>query len=91
MTTGQEQAVRAAGESALMAEAAAMGECRVIPAAANRRPAAAGYLRRPGGAAFRAFKLDVMRIDGGAIAEITTFNTGLFAACGLAPSCKPAR
>ncbi len=70
----------------LMAEAAAMGEWRVLPVAANRMPAAAGYLRRPGDREFRAFKLDVMRIDGGVIAEITTFNADLFPAFGLAPT-----
>ncbi len=65
------------------AEAAAMGHWRVIPAAANRMPAAAGYLRRPGDSVFRAFKLDVMRIEAGAIAEITVFNADLFPAFGL--------
>jgi RNA polymerase sigma-70 factor (TIGR02960 family) len=70
----------------LMADAAAMGEWRVLPTAANRMPAAAGYLRRPGDSEFRAFKLDVMRITGGVIAEITTFNAGLFPAFGLGPA-----
>ncbi len=70
----------------LMADAAAMGEWRLIPVAANRMPAAASYLRRPGDREFRAFKLDVMRIDGGVIAEITTFNADLFPAFGLAPT-----
>jgi RNA polymerase sigma-70 factor (ECF subfamily) len=69
-----------------MADAAAMGEWRVIPAAANRMPAAAGYLRRPGDREFRAFKLDVMRTAGGVIAEITTFNADLFPAFGLEPA-----
>ena len=49
-------------------------------------PAAASYLRRPGDRAFRAFKLDVMRIDDGVIAEITTFNADLFPVFGLAPT-----
>jgi RNA polymerase sigma-70 factor (TIGR02960 family) len=67
----------------LMADAGAMGEWRVIPTRANRMPAAAGYLRRPGDSLFRAFKLDVMRIEGSTIAEITTFNADLFPAFGL--------
>jgi hypothetical protein len=50
---------------------------------ANRMPAAASYLRRPGDSVFRAFKFDVMRIEAGAIAEITTFNADLFPAFGL--------
>jgi hypothetical protein len=49
-------------------------------------PAAASYLRAPGDAEFRAFKLDVLRTEGGAIAEITTFNADLFPAFGLAPT-----
>jgi DNA-directed RNA polymerase specialized sigma24 family protein len=53
---------------------------------ANRMPAAASYLRRPGDTEFRAFKLDVMRIEAGLIAEITTFNAELFAAFGLGPT-----
>jgi RNA polymerase sigma-70 factor (TIGR02960 family) len=69
----------------LMAEAAVMGQWRVLPVAANRMPAAAGYLRRPGDTVFRAFKLDVMAMQDGLIAEITTFNAELFPAFGLAP------
>jgi ketosteroid isomerase-like protein len=69
----------------LMAEAAAMGDWRVLPAAANRMPAAAGYLRRPGDTMFRAFKLDVMRMEAGQIAEVTVFNAELFPAFGLPP------
>ena len=64
-------------------EPTAIGTWRVLPVAANRMPAAAGYLRRPGDSVFRAFKLDVMRIEAGAIAEITVFNADLFPAFGL--------
>ena len=67
----------------LMADAAAMGQWRLVPAGANRMPAAASYLRRPGDSVFRAFKFDVMRIEAGMIAEITTFGAGLFPAFGL--------
>ena len=70
----------------LMGDAAAMGEWRLVPVGANRMPAAASYLRRPGDSQFRAFKLDVMRIEAGMIAEITTFNAELFAALGLEPT-----
>ena len=52
-----------------------MGEWRLLPTAANRLPAAACYLRRPGDARFRAFKLDVLRVRGGQIAETTTFGS----------------
>jgi len=67
----------------LLADAAAMGEWRLVPVRANRMPAAASYLRRPGDGEFRAFKLDVLRTAAGLIAEITTFNAGLFPAFGL--------
>ena len=70
----------------LMAHAAEMGEWRLVPVGANRMAAAASYLRRPGDSQFRAFKLDVMRIEAGMIAEITTFNAELFAAFGLDPT-----
>jgi len=70
----------------LMENAAAMGDWRLFPVAANRMPAAASYLRRPGDSRFRAFKLDVMRLEEGLIAEITTFGAELFPAFGLAPT-----
>ena len=41
---------------------------------ANRMPAVAWYLRRPGELHHRAFAIDVLRIEHGAIAEITTFD-----------------
>jgi RNA polymerase sigma-70 factor (TIGR02960 family) len=71
----------------LMREAldrATMGDWRLIPTRANRQPAAASYLRAPGDTVYRAFKLDVLRVEDGAIAEITTFNAHLFPAFGLA-------
>ena len=56
-----------------------------------RRPTgcrpAASYLRRPGDTEFRAFKFDVLRIEDGAIAEITTFGPAHFEALGLPPGC----
>src|ERR1700733_11063852 len=74
----------AAAIGPLMENAAAMGDWRLFPVAANRMPAAASYLRRPGDSQFRAFKLDVIRVEGDLIAEITTFNAALFPAFGLA-------
>ncbi len=59
------------------------GEWRLLPTRANRMPAAASYLRRPGDTTFRAFKLDVLRIVDGKIAEITTFGWSLFPSFGL--------
>ena len=69
----------------LMGRAAEMGMWRLIPVAANRMPAAASYLLRPGDTEFRAFKFDVIAITDGQIAEITTFDGTLFPAFGLDP------
>jgi RNA polymerase sigma-70 factor (ECF subfamily) len=62
------------------------GDWRLLPAPANRMPTAASYLRRPGDSAFRPFKLDVLRTEGGVIKEITTFGPALFPAFGLPPA-----
>ncbi|HYR61270.1 MAG TPA: RNA polymerase subunit sigma-70 [Actinomycetota bacterium] len=62
------------------------GDWRLVPTMANRMPTAASYLRRPGDTEFRAFKFDVLRIEGGAIAEITTFDASLFPVFDLPPT-----
>jgi RNA polymerase sigma-70 factor (TIGR02960 family) len=69
----------------LMASAEGTGEWRLVPTRANRMPTAASYLRQPGDTEFRAFKLDVVRVEGARIAEITTFDATLFPAFGLPP------
>jgi RNA polymerase sigma-70 factor (ECF subfamily) len=61
----------------------ATGDWRLVPTAANRQPAAARYLRVSGAVEHRAFELDVLRIECGVIAEITTFDSRLFPAFGL--------
>jgi RNA polymerase sigma-70 factor (TIGR02960 family) len=67
----------------LLDRAAATGEWRLIATSANRQPAAACYLRARGESAFTAFKIDVLRVVDGAIAEATTFGPQHFAAFGL--------
>ena len=64
--------------------AGGMGEWKLRPTWANRQPAAVSYLRRPGDSVFRAFKVDVLRIQGGRIAEVTTFAPQHLASFGLA-------
>jgi RNA polymerase sigma-70 factor (ECF subfamily) len=59
------------------------GDWRLLPTSANRMPAAASYLRRFGDTEFRGFKMDVLRIEGGEIAEITTFGWSQFERFGL--------
>ena len=67
----------------LMETARTMGEWRLVPAWANRQPAAVSYLRRPGDTELRAFKIDVLHVQGGLSHEITTFDAGLVEALGL--------
>jgi RNA polymerase sigma-70 factor (ECF subfamily) len=59
------------------------GDWRVLATSANRMPAAACYLREHGATEFRAFKLDVLRIVDGQVAEVTTFDAKLFEQFGL--------
>jgi RNA polymerase sigma-70 factor (TIGR02960 family) len=61
------------------------GDWRLVATQANRMPTAASYLRRPGDSVFRAFKFDVLRIEDGLVAEITTFGMELFSAFDLPP------
>jgi RNA polymerase sigma-70 factor (ECF subfamily) len=50
---------------------------RMVPTAANRQPAAAAYLRSANETVFRLVALHVLRIEGGQIAEVTTFGPEL--------------
>jgi RNA polymerase sigma-70 factor (ECF subfamily) len=59
------------------------GEWRLVPTSANRLPAAASYLLRPGDTVYRAFKLDVLRVSDGKVVEIMTFGYSRFPAFGL--------
>jgi hypothetical protein len=62
-----------------------MGDWRLVPTAANRLPAAGSYLREWKDSEFRAFKLDVIRMVDGQVAEVTTFGASMFPAFGLPP------
>ena len=66
------------------------GEWRLVEIRANRQPALATYLRPWDETEFRPFKIDVMRVEGGLVAEITTFDARLFPAFGL-PQTPPDR
>ena len=50
---------------------------------ANGQPAVAAYLRRPGAATYEAFAMDVLRTEGGLVAEIVTFDSDVFEWFGL--------
>jgi RNA polymerase sigma-70 factor, ECF subfamily len=60
-----------------------LGELRLVPVRANRQPGAANYVRKPGETEFRAMALDVLRFDGGRVADMTAFPPELFPAFGL--------
>jgi RNA polymerase sigma-70 factor (ECF subfamily) len=63
------------------------GRLRSVVAGANMQPAAAHYLRRPDESKYRPLALDVLWIEGGRVAEITSFvSPELFPAFGLPPA-----
>ncbi len=62
-----------------------VGDWRLVPIRANRMPAAASYLRAWGDTQFRAFKIDLVRLVDGQVAEVTTFGSGSFPRFGLPP------
>jgi RNA polymerase sigma-70 factor, ECF subfamily len=63
-----------------------IGDVRMVPVGANRQPAAASYHRAHGEPAYRLVALNVLRIERGQIAEITTFSPPLIAAFELPPT-----
>lgn len=62
------------------------GRVTMVATAANRQPAAAAYLRPHGQPVYRLTGVHVLRIESGAIAEITTFGGALCAGLGLTPT-----
>ncbi|GII01438.1 RNA polymerase subunit sigma-70 [Planobispora takensis] len=64
-----------------------LGHWRRLPTRANRQPAVAHYLRRPGDTLYRAQVLEVLWVAEGRIAEITSFAPDLLPAFGLPATC----
>jgi RNA polymerase sigma-70 factor, ECF subfamily len=65
------------------------GHLRSVVAGANMQPAAAHYLRRPGESEHRPLALDVLRIEGGRVAQIDSFvSPELFPGFGLPPTLR---
>jgi RNA polymerase sigma-70 factor, ECF subfamily len=62
-----------------------LGDFRMVPTTANRQPAAIGYLRPHGQSEFSLTGLNVLRIENGTIAEITTFSPALLSAFQFPP------
>ncbi|HWT24269.1 MAG TPA: RNA polymerase subunit sigma-70 [Solirubrobacteraceae bacterium] len=65
------------------------GSMRCVVTHANRQPAVACYVRRPGDPHYSPLALDVLRIEGGAVADIVTFDGAVFGWFGL-PATLPA-
>jgi RNA polymerase sigma-70 factor (ECF subfamily) len=64
-----------------------LGRWRLLPITANGQPGAAGYLRRPGEAAFLPFVLAVLRFEDGLLTDIAAFEQpSMFTAFGLPAS-----
>ncbi|WP_228641664.1 RNA polymerase subunit sigma-70 [Microtetraspora sp. AC03309] len=64
----------------------AWGDWRLLPAWANRQPAAAAYLRKPGESVFSPSWLGVLRVEGGLVTQITTYGGEMAARFGLPAS-----
>jgi RNA polymerase sigma-70 factor (ECF subfamily) len=62
------------------------GHFKMLETRANRQPAIANYVRKPGEDAYRPMALDVLRVEDGQIAEIITFGPKSFAWFGLPPT-----
>jgi RNA polymerase sigma-70 factor (TIGR02960 family) len=67
----------------------AFGAMRCVVTRANRQPAVACYVRKPGDAEHRPLAVDVLHIEDGRIRDIVTFDGSLFVRFGL-PETLPA-
>jgi RNA polymerase sigma-70 factor (TIGR02960 family) len=61
----------------------AFGSLRCLVTRANRQPAVANYVRKPGDDGYTPMALDVVRIVNGKIAELVTFDASVFPWFGL--------
>jgi RNA polymerase sigma-70 factor (ECF subfamily) len=97
---GREAIAWAVEQSATPGSPQYVGRWKLMPFGVNLQPAVAAYLQQPGDSEYRAFALDVLRVEDGKVAEITSFiqpgaGTGefhvdfgwdMFAAFGLPPT-----
>ena len=56
----------------------AFGSIRCVVTRANGQPAVAGYVRKPGDAAYEPLAIDVLRVQDGVVTEIVTFDGAVF-------------
>jgi RNA polymerase sigma-70 factor (ECF subfamily) len=64
----------------------AFGSLRCLVTRANRQPAVANYVRKPGDEGYTPMALDVVRIVDGEVADIVTFDGSVFPWFGLPES-----
>ena len=60
-----------------------LGEFRLVETRANRQPALANYLMRPGQTEFHALAIDVLGLRDGAIVDVIAFTASTFPSFGL--------
>jgi RNA polymerase sigma-70 factor (ECF subfamily) len=64
-----------------------LGRLRTLATAANRQPAVAAYVLKAGDSEYRPLGIDVLRLEGGLVIEITRFvSADLFSVFGLPPT-----
>jgi RNA polymerase sigma-70 factor (ECF subfamily) len=80
---GRDSIVRALSLSLDPASPDCVGRFRMRPTRANRQPAVATYLRRPGEDAFRWFGVSLLTVEGGLITALAAFESVPSAAWGL--------
>jgi RNA polymerase sigma-70 factor (TIGR02960 family) len=56
----------------------AFGSVRCLTTRANGQPAVACYVRKPGDVAYEPLAIDVLRVQGGLVTEIVTFDSTVF-------------
>jgi len=84
---GREEVVRAFEFSTDPDSSSYLGRLRTVATAANRQPAVAAYVQRPGDSQYRALGVDVLRLEGDQVIEITRFvSAALFPSFGLDPT-----
>ncbi len=56
-----------------------LGKFRLVATRANRQPALANYLLKPGDSEYRALAIDVLHLSAGGVADVIAFTTPSFA------------
>jgi RNA polymerase sigma-70 factor (ECF subfamily) len=68
----------------------AFGSLRCVITRAKGQPAVAGYVRKPGDAAYELLAIDVLQVRDGVVTEIVTFDRGVLKHFDLPATLDPA-